>query len=1260
MPLEALFVIAVAMFVVLRFIARPWAARRVQRDRSTKAVRWHGVYCLLGVVQSAALLTSLVCLVLLSAFYIIDAWGGIATAQLEGLMAAAQACRDVLASLGAGWITLAGVLLLTGWAVHSYLRGKRQMHAALERVVQSQVSSIVERLQAGTLEPLPPSAEMQRVASMAEHNLENRRNADNDSTLTDEQRAMILAQFDEAVRELEIAYVNLDIERRIDATVNEEAVALPKPRNWRERFLNLFISEGLVRTQSAISRVVYAAILIALIPASLSGLSGAATVSLDRKMMRLNDLRLSLAEREAEDAWSDATSTDREDEQKELSDDDHAVVSQVASLVEAAALMAIDVSPHSLAQPLEFSVHASSVRQRILASAAKASAGVFDASLPISKVPGIEPDERLAALSVESPEPVTRTGKEVQSKLELVAQRDSKLVARWRKELAAFRRPVGRTQLAKGIMGQALDDGIGLSRKHGAMLNSVVRTRMTQAAASLASGRADLPSAVNIASTPDPALPHFTTAELVEVRTRLGHISERVDKAGDRLAARLRTEYPPSTTPARSAVARENSALKAVENLRNRYAAGSATALRGSEGVADVLASYTDHFPGQIRADGNTLRGRVLNKWSPDLFKQTAATRSLHRSRSFSGLRGFSRVGGVLIGRDPVEVEKQTGQRNDKGPVLACIDIDWRWSGGKLEMTLVDAQGKRHVSRPHRARLVQQALSYAADGRPLTVTIIEADPTPFRQVLLHPTLVDSALGQRMIELDQFVYRFASDRPEFHARRNVWGQSLLYQMAWAIRLGQVKDSTLFSPEFAKFIESQRQFADRIKALLEKEGEPHNLMAAALQYPTELRDPSKSPLPKMTDYFDPSLVTLVQTAAERSSELSEFIAYIERATAEQARPYAEGAKKLNDGIERMKAGQLTEFELRELQSLEQSIAPEVRKVSRWALPCPEFREASGVREGEFRLQASSLIVAPSTDVPAEALVFTVQLAFTSPAYFQEGEEDVLPEPWEYEAIKPLVEAEVKKGIAESSLNQQILADALEFTLLQRLFRMALTGRLGYEFPCEKLAILSEELAERLPAATYRTDRWDLTGFSVPVDAVAETRLVSQLLSDFDLLPPREDSEESEIDAERCAKLDVALAQLKQAIAKEKEPVGRSDILAHADLLQRRLRDVAALLKTAESIQQDAAKPDGPRLQAAWDKYAEATTAWRSEWDRLSPPGDAEKSWPEKIQTAVQQIQIARDELPLQDALGLRKEAHLALFRKVLEAETLPPLE
>jgi hypothetical protein len=457
-----------------------------------------------------------------------------------------------------------------------------------------------------------------------------------------------------------------------------------------------------------------------------------------------------------------------------------------------------------------------------------------------------------------------------------------------------------------------------------------------------------------------------------------------------------------------------------------------------------------------------------------------------------------------------------------------------------------------------------------------------------------------------------------------------------------------------------MESQRSVAAQIKAVLEKEGEYRKQMTAALQYPAEMRDPSKSPLPKMTNYFDPSLVALIQAAAERSTDLSTFIAFIDRRTAEQLRPYAVGAKKLNDGIERMKARQLTEYEARELLSLEESIAPEVRKISRWALPYPQFQEASGVREGEFRLQASNLIVAPNANFPAEALTFTVQLAFTSPAYFKDGEEDVLPEPWEYETLQPLVEAEVKKGIAESSLNQQILADALEFTLLQRLFRMALSGRLGYKFPCEKLVLLSEELARQLPAATYRTDRWDLTGFQAPVDAVVETKLVNQLLHDFGLLPGIEDSGVSEIDAERCAKLHIALEQLKQAVAKEKEPFGRSDILAHADLLQRRARDVADLLKTSESMQSDAANRDRAGLEAAWNKYAEATTVWRSEWDQLSPPGDVNKGWPERIQSAVKRIQMARDELVLQDALGLREEARLALFRKVLEAETLPPLD
>ena len=56
-----------------------------------------------------------------------------------------------------------------------------------------------------------------------------------------------------------------------------------------------------------------------------------------------------------------------------------------------------------------------------------------------------------------------------------------------------------------------------------------------------------------------------------------------------------------------------------------------------------------------------------------------------------------------------------------------------------MRLIVADTQGRVHRSRPFRRDLVELALAYAADGRPITVTIINTRPLLERRCLLHPT-----------------------------------------------------------------------------------------------------------------------------------------------------------------------------------------------------------------------------------------------------------------------------------------------------------------------------------------------------------------------------------------------------------------------------------------------------------------------------------------------------------------------------------------
>ena len=124
-------------------------------------------------------------------------------------------------------------------------------------------------------------------------------------------------------------------------------------------------------------------------------------------------------------------------------------------------------------------------------------------------------------------------------------------------------------------------------------------------------------------------------------------------------------------------------------------------------------------------------------------------------ARSFRRLRAYYKVGGVLVGREPDEVAK--------GLDLVGIDFAFDEMGAGLTIHSTHSDGTKTTVGPYDPAVAHLALAYAADGRPVTVTIVPAPPLADRKILLHPALVDTEVGCHAIRLDQFVDRFGWNR-----------------------------------------------------------------------------------------------------------------------------------------------------------------------------------------------------------------------------------------------------------------------------------------------------------------------------------------------------------------------------------------------------------------------------------------------------------------------------------------------------------------
>lgn len=151
-------------------------------------------------------------------------------------------------------------------------------------------------------------------------------------------------------------------------------------------------------------------------------------------------------------------------------------------------------------------------------------------------------------------------------------------------------------------------------------------------------------------------------------------------------------------------------------------------------------------------------------------------------------MRGSFRVGGVLIGADPL---KQSS--------ADFVGIDWRAGSGSVEIRLTGRDGQSLDLGRFPAGMVQQALAFAADARPVAATMTKGPFSPgMLKVHLHPALLDTELGCEIIELDRFVDTSTSSDPE----RRRWSEQVMDQIGLynvAVRLAAGEDTASESGE-----------------------------------------------------------------------------------------------------------------------------------------------------------------------------------------------------------------------------------------------------------------------------------------------------------------------------------------------------------------------------------------------------------------------------------------------------------------------------
>jgi hypothetical protein len=432
-------------------------------------------------------------------------------------------------------------------------------------------------------------------------------------------------------------------------------------------------------------------------------------------------------------------------------------------------------------------------------------------------------------------------------------------------------------------------------------------------------------------------------------------------------------------------------------------------------------------------------------------------------------LRGFSRVGGVLIGREP-----------EGNATLDIRDIQWRLQGAGLTLTLVDDKRREISIGPVRATVANLALGYAADGRPLTVTMVTADPLRELRILLHPILVDTPVGCRAIEIDRFVDEATS---KSSLRSNATALVEIQRSLYAVARAALIRAVFSGDDAAALIRRDNDAAALAETLASADAPPDfqsfkEVFGLAMKYPNYLFASRHSPLEVKKGYFHPRVVGLLKTCAKPNGTYSEL----------------KDCLSLQAGVQAIQRSELT-----------------AKKNLNWTAPTPTWQLWSGVREASYRLDPQFKFAgAGSAPALPDPFDFIIQLAFTSPPYaarekvwFEDEEaEDVDdPTPWLFPDGDTLagdlkITTSVTDLIKRDPTHQEVFTAMREFVWLQRLFRAGLSGGLGADFPVERLSQLARVTAGQV--VPQRTLRWN-------VRTPPELTFLTELSSDVPGYPP-----------------------------------------------------------------------------------------------------------------------------------------------------------
>ncbi|MBD1547584.1 hypothetical protein [Roseibium aggregatum] len=973
-----------------------------------------------------------------------------AEAALENVRAWSSLLERVSGHLGL-FAAAAAALGLLWW---SYKRTKRVAQQEIAARLDAAMAALQQQAETEELPALPPDDRMKVVAAQMD---ELRSRLDGLIAAKGEQEEIIETGMH--LFKMEQLHHQLDLLRRAEGEIGAALQAEQANEAPSGRLRTFFVSQGFHDTLGNAGKVLAICCLMAVIPASLVLTGPLALDRLDRKRIALmadtRSFEFAVARGEINQAWDEATQPTDEatPETVSLDEDDEQAASDLAQAFESRFVPDALVRSAARAggQGAIRAYGREQARRAILSSAASRSQTLTVDHMP--SAPASALDQQTDALLERSAKagngPRTPLGRQVQAEARDLARRNPGLWKRVKARLRTYQASFGAVappqRLQAIIVNQAIGDVLGnagtpnsfwgeQARRFGANVSADAASAYSEASARgfltdfARTGDLDGAAARTSARTVK-AIP----AANVEGLRRLSGIVPTSDAISTRLSDG-RAILDARTLPVSDAAAARATARAARFSGQNVSAAA-------------TLVEFSDYFPGYEGQELETRRARTARALKLDgapparLHATQAVLRqsrvAARRAVSFGRLRGFSRIGGVLI-----------GQNAEKGGQLRVDRFDWTLERREFRFRLAVAGEPVRSFGPFDPAIVHLALAYAADKRPTTVTMVTAPPLWDLRILHHPALVDTGLGCRARRLDQFADEVTNRVESLQELREIEtlhaeGEIALYNLVRNIQVVKVA-ATEAGKSFISVNQAEPLVEDAARAKPDK----RETLAAGIR----LSDRG-APLviASKPAYFDTQITALVDECRKKANDLTAFTGCASEAATRAA------TETLNRG-------------------------------QQWLAPPVEFQTWSGVRENDYRVAADLDFLTGQGEDALGPLRFMVQVAISSPAYFADPskawfdpgnlapEEYADPEPWELAETAPRLNKEIVNLISQSSKHAEIYADMVAFTRLQRFFRNALDGAMSESFPLEELPKIA---AATLPAVNAKapTLRWNV---------------------------------------------------------------------------------------------------------------------------------------------------------------------------------------